>query len=217
MKMSRSLFYLSLLIVSIACQDSEDETIQSNFIQDFRVGQKIHYVQLYGFNEIDSIQTRNSGDTLELDVLEIGENYAQLSERYTLGSNSVKAIEYLKEPHTSKWFIEGDSLLIIKDSVNWVDSNYLTSKNKLILNGNSISELKLGVTLLSYIPKTDGYYYVKDCTIMHQYYERLDVFADMSPLSYDGYGEVIFFSIKSGIVRVIRIYPRGGIISWDRM
>ncbi len=223
-KFAKLLFALVLL----SCTGIEDVTDVELNVLKLEVGQKFKYVLLLGEkyssqNHYDFVYT---GDTLELEVLdfEIPNKYL-ISERITAYSNMmVNDDSYYwdnkNDVYHYNWIVQNDSLYFKNLNVN----NSSLGSRLLVSSKLSLTEFdKTEVDIIGW--KTSFQYYEGDIelysrnfTLFNNYYDRLNVYLNNSPMASDGNGRTIIYSKEHGIIKTSTYsWWTGKGLGWDRI
>ena len=238
MKFNYQLLILSIILITTACgvdsftsePEIEVEEMEHVFIDmdldNLEVGQKFYYTlftaeEVYNDENVDFTYT---GDTLELEVISEGSGSFLIRERLTPKSNMlVNETNYYhhQEPDYSAenyWTVLNDSLFLT-DSLEAVESHLLTRSKLNLINFEEEGVEMNGWKTSFPFSERDFQFYLLDYTLNEQFYDRLNVFINNTPMSYgDNDGATIVYSRNHGIVRSSRYDAWvGNGTGWDRI
>ncbi len=227
----KNLFTLLILFVfCVSCSKDDDPQICSNppiasqnFLEAMHIGDKLYYTLLLGQNyyEPESDVYHYTGDTLELEVLNISTAGVVISERITAGSNmmtdSTTYYWYKDSVYTNIWNIVGDSLFLESDAAYF--ESHLLSVARLKFSDYSEEEVELTGwrTSYSYV-EANAQLFTTDYTLFGHHYDSLSVYIYNEPMTYDGNGSTAVYSKAQGIVRSSTYgwWTQSG-YGWDRI
>ncbi len=221
---------LSFVLLLLSCSKNEDvPNIELNVLK-FEIGQKFKYVLLKGENysvpnNSDFVYT---GDTLELEVLDIINNKYLISEKITPFSNMmVSNEEYYwgskDAVYRNNWTVKNDSLNFDYSGNNNTShlllSTSLFNEDALPLKEFDEREVEITGWKTSFrYAEGDFNLYARNFTLFEKYYDRLNIYLNNSPMASDGAGRTIIYGKKYGIIRTSTYswWTDTG-IGWDRI
>jgi hypothetical protein len=230
MKKPASLLLLIILTtLALSCSKEDDgncdqpAAASDNFLEDLQTGDKLQYtlwtVENY-FSESES-QFQYTGDTLELEVLEISPSGILISEKITPGSNMMSSTEtyYWNKDSVflSRWNIAGDSLLVTSDQTYYF--SHLIKIPRLKFSDFSEPEVAITDYRSDYnSAEMDVQLFTTNYTLFGHLYDTLSVYINNSAMALDGPGYTNVYGRSKGIVRG-RIYSgeTGWGQGWDRI
>lgn len=221
---TKILLIIYLFVSNYSCSSPTSPGDQKNFLNNFSLGEKLKYILLLGENyrsdrDDDFYYT---GDTLELTILEISENYVKISEQISPNSNMIINDENYywgkkDSIYINYWIIRNDSLLLHSDN-NYLKS-HLMYNPELSLKDFNTSEVEFigWKTTAPYIEGNDSFY-ITNYTLLGNFYEKLNIYINNGAMQVDGPGNTTVYSNIYGIVRTsIYSWWTGQGLGWDRL
>jgi len=228
MKNYITLFFICA--IGVSCTKNDDEnyreptpTKSGNFLQDLHVGDKLYYSMLVGENyfEQGEDQFNYTGDTLELEVLELSALGAVISQRITAGSQMRSNPDFYywqrDSVYTNTWNIVDDSLFVESDAL--YSATHLLGTTRLKFSDYSEQNVQLTGWRTTYgYSESNAQLFTTNYTLFDQYYDSLSVYIHNQPMSYDANGTTTVFSKAHGIVRSSEYgwWTQSG-YGWDRI
>ncbi|NEN24311.1 hypothetical protein G3O08_12430 [Cryomorpha ignava] len=228
----KNYFALLLLVaIGISCTKNDDDDCgipnppeaSENFLESLNIGDKLYYSMLIGENYYQQGEDVYSytGDTLELEVLNISEAGVLIAQRITAGSNMMddSVVYYWNKDsvYTNTWNIEGDSLIVESDAPYF--ENHLLGISRLKFSDYSEQEVEITGWRTSYsYSEANAQLFTTNYTLFNHDYDSLSVYIHNEPMSYDGNGSSFVYSKTHGIVRSSEYgwWSQSG-YGWDRI
>jgi len=228
MKISFTLLLLFAIGVSCSKNDDDDcgapaQAKSENFLESMSVGDKFYYSLLLGENYFEGSESEYyyTGDTLELEVLQVTTAGTVISQKITDGSQMVSNPDFYywqrDSVYVNTWKIEGDSLFIESDGPYY--SNHLLSNSRLKFSDYTEQEVEIIGCCTSYDhSEQNAQLYATNYTLFGHNYDSLSVYIYNEPMSYDGNGSTAVYSKSHGVVRASTYGSWSPIVyGWDRI
>jgi len=213
--MKSSALLIPLILLLFSCSENEEYRVQ-NEKNDFKfeVGQKLRYILLTGegYREPAIPDFVYTGDTLELEVLEVDNNKYLISEKITPLSNMMVNNDdyywgYKDSIYVNQWIIRNDSLAF--ETTNNTFRSHLIRKFSLTFHNRNLSleefdgeEVQITGWKTSYpYHENNVELYTTNYTLLGNYYDRLNVYYNNGFMATDGPGFTTVFSKEHGIIR----------------
>lgn len=229
--MKNYIAFLLMATIAISCAKNDDEDCgipstpedSKNFLESLNIGDKIYYSLLIGENYYEQGDDvyNYTGDTLELEVLDITQAGLVIKQRITAGSNMMNdSIVYYwnkDSVYTNVWKIEGDSL-IVESNASYFE-NHLLGISRLKFSNYSEQEVELTGWRTSYnYSESNAQLFTTNYTLFNHHYDSLSVYIHNEPMTYDGNGSTTVYNTSQGIVRSSEYgwWTQSG-YGWDRI
>lgn len=226
--------YFTLLIIvafCVSCTKNDDGQCgfdnsvgkSKNFLESMHIGDKLYYTMLIGENYYEQGEDvyHYTGDTLELEVLDISAAGVVISQRITAWSNMMTDpnIYYWQKDsvYTNTWKIEGDLLFIETDATYF--ETHLLNVSRLKFSDYSEEEVALTDWRTSYsYSESNAQLFTTNYSLFNYHYDSLSVYIHNAPMSYDSNGSTAVYSKAHGIVRTSEYgwWTQSG-VGWDRI
>lgn len=233
MKNSASLLLLFTIIAfGLSCakdDDGDDVNVDppaatpANFLENLQTGDQMHFAlwTVQTFLSANPGLFQYTGDTLELEVLEISPSGLLISEKITPGSNmmsSTTTYYWNKDTvYLRHWNIVDDSLFITHDLPH--NSSHLIKIPRLKFSDYSEPEVTfIGWRTPTFNLGQQRQFFTANFTLFDHVYDTLSVYIDNRAMAIDDHGKTHVFSQSDGIVRTSRYNGESGWAQgWDRI
>ena len=230
----KKLLYLFTALICFSCSSDtfEEEEITTSSIRmnfDFlEVGQTFRFAFSFGFAFIDGAPNNEfiyTGDTLEIEVIDVFDNTYRIAERITDFSSSKFIISdsvYWRpnEIYTNDWIIRNDSLIVTSTSNEEAGSILLFDKSLSLERFITAPEITI-TSWKDYSEIFDGSFpkfFARLYFLLDNLYANLNVYINFEDAFIDGPATITAYSRDDGIVSTCTFYPvSSGAIAWDRI
>jgi hypothetical protein len=211
---------LPFLILSIlffaACEKDEENSVSCEEVtpldsnqmnlNDLRVGQKFRYLLFLISIPGTPFDFSYTGDTLELEVVEVNGGSYLISEKITAFSNIMDGDQdYFSRADSvyhNYWSIE-DSTLTISHPSGWIKSHFVF-RSQFSLEEFQGEEVEMVGWKTSHIYNSgvfDVELFTTNYSAFGNTYDRLNIYINDSPMAYDANGNTTVYSMEYGFVR----------------